>query len=522
MEIAEEIEMKSLRSRVVRIVSLLTAVIVFFGFVITEKPTAKSGDIDETRYLYTLVETSLGDFILELDKEKAPITCANFADYAESGFYDSTTFHRVIGDFMIQGGGFTVDMNRKQTREPIQNEWQNGLKNKRGTIAMARLGGKPHSATSQFFINVKDNDMLDRPQDGAGYAVFGRVFKGMDVVDRIRKVRTGTFQVYRDVPREPVIIKRVTVLVGKDLDDLKDKINGERKATVTPLHKAAGAGDLVKVRKLIEEGAAVNARDTLLETPLHYAARFGWTEIVEALVQAGADVKAVSSEGQTPLHLAAAGGFADIAELLVKKGAEVDAANRNHETPLALAAAGGHDIVVSLLLRNGANPNLSDSTLGRSPLLDAVNRDFEAIATELIEFSADVNRPDGTGQTPLHLAVRKGNEAMIELLIDAGSDVNIRNNNGDTPLHIATLAGNLVASERILEAGGLVNVANVNGSTPLHYAAAKDYPALARLFLDRGADINAHDNDGNTPLAIALKYRRDEVADLLRLNGGGE
>jgi len=160
------------------------------------------------------VETSLGDIELELDKAKAPITVANFIEYAKAGHYDGTVFHRVIGGFMIQGGGFTADMVQKETRAPIRNEATNGLKNDRGTIAMARTM-VVDSATSQFFINLKDNRFLDHrapnPQ-GYGYAVFGRVTKGMETVDKIAKVRTGNKGFHQNVPVEPVTIKKVTIV----------------------------------------------------------------------------------------------------------------------------------------------------------------------------------------------------------------------------------------------------------------------------------------------------------------------
>ena len=160
-----------------------------------------------------IVETSMGTITLELNEEKAPVTVANFIDYATSGHYDGTIFHRVIDGFMIQGGGFTKEMNQKETKAPIRNEAQNGLKNARGTIAMARTN-VVDSATSQFFINLVDNGFLDfrdpTPQ-GYGYAVFGKVTDGLDVVDAIAKVSTGDCGYYQNVPEKPVVITRVTV-----------------------------------------------------------------------------------------------------------------------------------------------------------------------------------------------------------------------------------------------------------------------------------------------------------------------
>lgn len=159
------------------------------------------------------LHTNHGDIVIELDFDKAPKTAANFKQYAEEGFYDDTIFHRVIDGFMIQGGGMTEDMEQKATRDPIENEADNGLKNVKGSLAMARTND-PHSATAQFFINVKDNSFLNhsgKNSQGWGYCVFGKVTDGMDVVEKIKNVKTGTKGFHQDVPQEPVIIEKVTV-----------------------------------------------------------------------------------------------------------------------------------------------------------------------------------------------------------------------------------------------------------------------------------------------------------------------
>ncbi len=153
--------------------------------------------------------TTMGEIVIELDEEKAPISTANFLSYVDNGDYDGTIFHRVIDGFMIQGGAFEPDMKQRRGRDPIKNEWQNGLSNTRGTIAMARLGNQPDSASNQFFINVADNDFLDQPRDGAGYAVFGKVVEGMDVIDAIKGVKTTNRAGHGDVPEEPVVIGSV-------------------------------------------------------------------------------------------------------------------------------------------------------------------------------------------------------------------------------------------------------------------------------------------------------------------------
>lgn len=158
--------------------------------------------------------TNRGVIVLELDDKKAPKSVANFVQYVKDGHYNGTIFHRVIDGFMIQGGGFDKDMNQKPTRAPIENEAGNGLKNDNGTVAMARTPN-PHSASAQFFINVKNNDFLNfrepSPQ-GFGYAVFGKVVAGMDVVEKITKVATGNAGGHQNVPREPIVIEKASIL----------------------------------------------------------------------------------------------------------------------------------------------------------------------------------------------------------------------------------------------------------------------------------------------------------------------
>lgn len=168
---------------------------------------------------YVLMKTSQGEIVLELDRAKAPVSVENFLKYVNKGYYDGTVFHRVIDGFMIQGGGFDKSLVQKETDAPIKNEWQNGLKNRRGTIAMARTSD-PDSATSQFFINVVDNAALDTPRGGAAYAVFGRVISGMDAVDRIKTAPTGQKLAttpqgkvpFQNVPLETAVIEKVSVL----------------------------------------------------------------------------------------------------------------------------------------------------------------------------------------------------------------------------------------------------------------------------------------------------------------------
>lgn len=183
------------------------------------------GDVTNPR---VKIETTLGDIVLELNAEKAPISVLNFIQYADAKFYDGTIFHRVMSNFMIQGGGFTTT--EKKTagmRGGIKNEWKNGLKNTRGTVSMARLGGQPDSGTNQFFINVVDNASLDKARDGAAYAVFGKVVEGMDTVDKIRNTPVQSHAVIPGgkVPVEPVVIKSVKVMGDFDRKKLENQVN---------------------------------------------------------------------------------------------------------------------------------------------------------------------------------------------------------------------------------------------------------------------------------------------------------
>jgi cyclophilin family peptidyl-prolyl cis-trans isomerase len=169
-----------------------------------------------TKPVKVKLTTSMGPIVIQLDKEKAPVSAENFVKYVESGHYNGTIFHRVIDNFMVQGGGFTKDMAQKPTQAPIKNESTNGLKNDNYTVAMARTGVRD-SATSQFFINVKDNDFLnysgETPQ-GFGYAVFGKVVEGKETVDKIKKVATGNTGGHQNVPKEPVVIEKAECIAG--------------------------------------------------------------------------------------------------------------------------------------------------------------------------------------------------------------------------------------------------------------------------------------------------------------------
>jgi len=195
-----------------RLCGLLTVVALVCGCDKGTKNEKVEGETVESQSNIVRLETSMGNIVIELNRQAAPVTVKNFLGYVEARFYDGTIFHRVIPGFMIQGGGFTVNMERKKTRSPIINEAKNGLNNTRGTIAMAR-GPDPNSATCQFFINHKDNSPLDYVAGAsAGYAVFGKVTEGMDVVDAIASVKTTTRNGMEDVPVESVVIKSAKVV----------------------------------------------------------------------------------------------------------------------------------------------------------------------------------------------------------------------------------------------------------------------------------------------------------------------
>ncbi len=218
-------------------------------------PNAPQPATENPAMVQLTMSTSKGEIKLELDPEKAPISTANFLSYVDKQFYEGTIFHRVIAGFMIQGGGFTADMQQKPTDAPIKNEWQNGLKNMRGTIAMARTNA-PDSATSQFYINVVDNGMLDMPRGGAAYAVFGKVVGGMDVVDAIKAVPTGSKNGMGDVPTETVTINSVVQTGGPKLADLKAKVDAAlakaEQAAAEAMKAVAEAN-----KKQFEEGIAL-------------------------------------------------------------------------------------------------------------------------------------------------------------------------------------------------------------------------------------------------------------------------
>ncbi|MBA4028645.1 MAG: peptidylprolyl isomerase [Planctomyces sp.] len=182
---------------------------------------APAQDQKET-YVYVKLATSLGEIVLELNQTKAPISVENFLAYVDAGHYNGLIFHRVIPNFMVQGGGFTPDLNQKPTNAPIKNEWRNGLKNAKYTVAMARTN-VADSATSQFFINVANNTFLDEPRDGAAYAVFGKVIQGTEIVDTIVTQQTKTVGPHQNVPATPITITTATRLSA---DEIKDKTKG--------------------------------------------------------------------------------------------------------------------------------------------------------------------------------------------------------------------------------------------------------------------------------------------------------
>ena len=221
--------------------TLLTAVAMAVQDHPSDHPTkadrpAKAESKATSDYQYVEMDTSKGDMVIMLDRKAAPITVENFIAYAKDGSYDGTIFHRVIDGFMVQGGGFEPGLAKRPTKPQIKNEWGNGLLNTKGTIAMARLGGQPDSASNQFFINIKNNPNLDRKQrDGAAYAVFGKVVSGEDVVDAIKACQTGHAHGpngghYDDVPTEDIVIKKVTLLTPEQAEAKAEGCRGSEAA----------------------------------------------------------------------------------------------------------------------------------------------------------------------------------------------------------------------------------------------------------------------------------------------------
>ncbi|MEQ8769422.1 MAG: peptidylprolyl isomerase [Phycisphaerales bacterium] len=215
-------------------VSLLAMSLLIASLTPQARAQEGSAATETEQYVHVLMKTSMGNMYIALDAQNAPISTENFLRYVDAGKYDGTVFHRVIPTFMIQGGGFEPDGTQRETFDPIKNEWQNGLKNERGTIAMARTSN-PDSATSQFFINVVDNAMLDvaRPQTGgAAYAVFGKVVGGMEVADAIRNVQTTAKRGMRDWPVEDVMITEVRRLSDAEVADLANQMKRDQVAAL--------------------------------------------------------------------------------------------------------------------------------------------------------------------------------------------------------------------------------------------------------------------------------------------------
>lgn len=206
-------------------------------------------------YEYVRMTTSMGDIVLELNAEKAPISVKNFMAYVDKGHYNGTIFHRVMDGFMIQGGGYAADLSEKPTDPPIANEWRNGLKNKRGTIAMARTQ-VADSATSQFFINVNDNVFLDQPRDGAAYAVFGSVLEGMDVVEKIKSVKTIVSGPHQNLPETAVEIKSVNRVPAAELSEAIGKVRAAEEEQ-KKAEAAAAQAEAERAAKGPEEGIAL-------------------------------------------------------------------------------------------------------------------------------------------------------------------------------------------------------------------------------------------------------------------------
>ncbi len=272
--------------RLVAALAAMLTLLTTFAPALAQSDSAQNQD--KPRFMYVRMTTNHGDIVIELDSMRAPISAENFATYVKDGFYNGTTFHRVVPNFVIQGGGFEKGLIKKATRPAITNEWRNGLKNNRGTLSMARTND-PNSATSQFFVNLVDNARLDQPISGnAGYAVFAQVVEGMDVVDKIASVSTTTTNGMQNVPVEEVVITNAAMIDASEIDAAalakaqeRNKANDER----------IGAG----------EAALVEAKKKVSETFAAYEAAKGGAETEGTITPSGLFVlDVVEGDGETP------------------------------------------------------------------------------------------------------------------------------------------------------------------------------------------------------------------------------
>ena len=424
-------------------------------------PTARGLDEDASsaRVVHVVLDTSYGDIVLELNRELAPITVENFLSYVESGFYDGTVFHRVIHNFMIQGGGMTADMLEKPVRAPIKNEWQNGLKNKRGTIAMARMR-EPDSAAAQFFINVSDNASLDAASasmGNAGHAVFGRVVEGMDVVDKIRIARTGSRGLHQNVPIEPVVIERASIRIDapEQREDDREQLPEEHVEEAAPRSRSTRVvldPPTIDRRVLgydqpsISEWTLINGtlrvpprvtgigvRQPELENVLRNyddlyviassgvgSDRIG--ELLTSIVESGQDVFATMQPPGFGISLPTK------AALMWPEGAK-------GMTPLHVAAFNGHAKVCDELLRTTEKLSSRKTNAG-----------YTVVAVVL-------DAADAAGNTAMHYAVANGREDVFSTLLRQGVKGDQFNANGDRALNLACRAKWSEAVKLLIEAG---------------------------------------------------------------------
>lgn len=357
------------------------------------------------------VSTDLGEFVIELYAEDAPLHVANFLQYVDQGFYSRTVFHRVVAGFMVQAGGYDRQLADKDTNSPVMNESKNGLSNVRGSVAAARLSD-PHSADSQFYINLVDNLSLDGSRKNLGYTVFGRVTSGMEIIDAIAELPTGAAGRFKDNVPTPLVgitsIRRgpsnVVMLAGTEAraSEHPERAGAQLEAATISATRSSDGEDLHKAAQADDGEVIVTA------------AAIGSLPAVLNLLEQGYDIDYQRDrDGATALLIASVGGHDEIVQILLDRGAKVDPVSSSGETPLIGASFEGHDEIVQSLLAHGANSNKKLTEDGYTALMLAATNGHEGIVQALLAAGADVDLKDKKGKTALDFATTRRTQQLL-------------------------------------------------------------------------------------------------------------